>query len=166
MKKQSNPSAMSRRHILRRSLRIRDQRTRSSQNMTLNRLPAELLTHIASFLQPVSAAALTIATRSTFFKLGTRYLRIINQDIPLRFMRWSYDMKRAAHVSVRLQREMFLRLLERDLPDMSYCFHCERLHGMTVSDEKRECTSALVELPRTQILTPSLHIRGGIVLLG
>jgi hypothetical protein len=161
---------MSQRHIPRRRLRIRDQRTRSSQNTTLNRLPAELLTHIVSFLQPASAAALTIATRFTFFKLGTKYLQIINQEKPLPYFRWSYDMTRAAHVAVRLQREMFLRLIERDLPGMIYCFHCVKLHEprMMVSGEKRECASALVEISRTsQTLTPSpyIGIGGAIVLL-
>lgn len=162
---QSKPSAMLRRNIPRRSLRIRDQCTRSSRNTTLNGLPAELLKHIASFLWPSSAAALTIATRSIFSKLGTEFLWIINQEKPLPYTRWlgSDVMENPSHVSVRLQREMFLILLERDLPGMFYCYHCENLHEarMMVSDKKRECAIAtLVELSRTQRLRTSLQMSG------
>jgi hypothetical protein len=134
----------------------------------LNGLPAELLKHIASFLWPSSAAALTIATRSTFSKLGTEYLWIINQEKPLPYTRWSgLDlMEIPSYVSVRLQREMFLILLERDLPGMFYCYHCENLQEarMMVSDEKRECARAtLVEISQRQ--EPSLQM-SGILLFG
>jgi hypothetical protein len=140
---QSKPSAMLRRDVPRRSLRLRDQRTRSSRNMTLNELPVELLEQIIGYLPLSAAAALTIATRSTFSKLGTEYLWRINQQKRLPYTHWSDVMETPSHVSVQLQREKFLILLERDLPGLFYCYHCGNLHEVRTmvfdeNEEKRE----------------------------
>jgi hypothetical protein len=67
--------------------------------MTLNGLPVELLERITSYLPLSAAAALTIATRSTFSKLGTKYLWRINQQKRLPYTHWS-DVMETPHMSL------------------------------------------------------------------
>jgi hypothetical protein len=74
--------------------------------MTLNGLPVELLEQITSYLPLSAAAALTIATRSTFSKLGTEYLWRINQQKRLRYTHWSDVMETPSDVSAITARKV------------------------------------------------------------
>lgn len=77
---------------------------------TLEKLPVELLQHIAAFLGPDSAACFVLCSRSLQWAVG-------NQSW---FALRTKDQKKA--------RISFLNSLQRDLRDWLTCYHCLKLH--------------------------------------
>jgi hypothetical protein len=70
------------------------------------KLPPELLMYIGSFLLPESALSFSLCCQSIYFTIGKQYLDTLKEN------------------SIRSDhRYMFLKLLERDLPDHTLCYH-------------------------------------------
>lgn len=76
-----------------------------------HRLPTELILLIVSFLPEASAASFTLCNRFVMRSLGTQYFE-----------------------KPKDQREGFLLLLEKDLPEHVYCYRCKYLHRPRTAD--------------------------------
>lgn len=93
-------------------------------------LPVEMMQYIASFLPTGSAAALALCNHSSSRTLGTQYWEKLRKVQPR-------------------EREEFLLMLERDLPDFLFCHRCAKLHlpddrrtGAIPRKEERPCFQA------------------------
>lgn len=70
------------------------------------KLPPELLLYIGSFLLPESALSFSLCCQPIYFTIGKQYLDTLKEN------------------SIRSDhRYKFLKLLERDLPDHTLCYH-------------------------------------------
>lgn len=82
----------------------------STESHLMN-LPVELIQHIAAFVDPPAAAALTLASRPLCAVIGTQAWENVSKDMD--------NLE---------DREQFLLLLERDLLLFCYCPRCKILH--------------------------------------
>jgi hypothetical protein len=73
-------------------------------------LPLEMIQHIASFLPGSAAAAFALCNHFLRHALGAQFWMGLRESCE------------------RKERELFLQLLDRDLPDHVFCHHCDRLH--------------------------------------
>jgi hypothetical protein len=80
------------------------------ESSTLGKLPPEIIVHVTRFLPNASAASFALCCGSIRGILGTRYWGALQAE------------------DQQLEREAFLSLLERDLPDYILCYHCTILH--------------------------------------
>jgi len=83
---------------------------KSLENSVLGRFPPEIIIRIAEWLPTASAASFVFSCNAIKSILGTQYWEALN----------TYDGQ--------LELPMFLTLLERDLPDYIFCYHCMVLH--------------------------------------
>lgn len=96
----------------------------------LDDLPSEILVTIGDFLPLFSAAALTLTTKTVHLKLGSLYFARINKAKKIDCT----GRARVATCGLPLQRQTFLRLLDKDSPDLIYCYVCQKLHMTQLSD--------------------------------
>lgn len=82
---------------------------KEKQPLSLMDLPTEILQHIASFLPTSSAAAFALCSHSLSRVLGSQY----------------WTKLREPH---QKERDEFLALVEKDLPDYILCQRCAKLH--------------------------------------
>ena len=83
----------------------------------LGKLPLELLQHIASYLNPESAACFTLCSKSLLRAIGNEHwseLRVNDQDG---------------------SRQNFLTTLQKDLRQWLFCYHCEKLHPFNLKPD-------------------------------
>lgn len=102
-------------------LRSREaQRPNALEHSLLRTLPAELIREIVTYLPTRAAAALTLSCVQIKNIVGTQHLEALKG--PPDFLQWgSWVDSEKMQDDTRIQ---FLRILQRDLPDLTLCGKC------------------------------------------
>ena len=100
------------------------------ENSKLQMIPTEMVQHIASFLPYSSAACLALASRHLRSCLGQQYLPILGSD-------------HFANIGA-IEHNLFLSLLERDLPGYTHCEICRILHPVYGTEGLRYSSVELI----------------------
>lgn len=102
----------------------------------LRDLPLELILGIVEFLPPESAAALSLSCQYLYMILKNKYLGSLQ-------------------ATSRGDWYLFLKLLEKELPDYIACFYCRILHSINSSEEATRYIPA--ERPHGGSQYPAIH---------
>lgn len=89
----------------------REEDGRTGGRLRLENLPWGLVHQIIDFLPTSSAAAMILCSRNLYFVIGTHHLETLRNN--------------------KLELATFLDLLERDLPNYTFCNSCVKLHDGT-----------------------------------
>jgi hypothetical protein len=90
----------------------RDGDIKPASSGAFDTLPVEIIQHIASSLPVASAAAWALCNRQLSQALGDQYWKTL----------------RSKSTKCKEEKDAFLQLLDRDLPDYLYCAVCMKLH--------------------------------------
>jgi hypothetical protein len=104
-------------------------RPKALEKSLLGKIPPEIIIHIAEYLSTTSAALFTFCCNAIKNILGTRYWRALKTEQP------------------ELDLPIFLTLLERDLPDSTFCYPCMVLHTWKLGRERARVDRLLKERP-------------------
>ncbi|MCJ1257520.1 hypothetical protein MMC24_005346 [Lignoscripta atroalba] len=103
-----------------------------STGTTLEKLPVEILQHIASFLAPDAAACFTLCSKSLRWAVG--------------YQSW-YELRTKDQKKARLS---FLLSLQRDLREWLLCYRCEKLRPFDLKPDSHTTWTYSDEPPCTE----------------
>jgi hypothetical protein len=104
-------------------------RSKALEKSLIGKIPSEIMVHIAECLPTASAALFTFCCNAIKNILGTRYWRALKAEQP------------------ELDLPIFLTLLERDLPDSTFCYPCMVLHTWKLGRERARVDRLLEQRP-------------------
>jgi hypothetical protein len=104
-------------------------RSKALEKSLLGKIPPEIIVHIADCLPTPSAALFTFCCNAIKNIIGTQYWRAMRAEQP------------------ELDLPIFLTLLERDLPDSTFCYPCMVLHTWKLGRERARVDRLLEQRP-------------------